>query len=497
MSRSLPRRQLSRPAFVLALSLCALFPYTAFGKGKVEETVPPDPVNTEWVFCITSFDVSALPPSRRILGEVLAAKIVDSLKSVDYRIRIFPEYTFYEGTAWSRARLEAGKKLAAKRGERDLLLYQGNAGWRYRRSLETVEKEIARLEEEYKRAEALVPEIGVKPVFKLTGENDQGAFPPAPESGAEKRFCVARKADAFLSGTVSEFHGRLYVVLRIYALYADSYIFEDSDIFSPEDLNIAAEQISGRLTAAISGTEPAYVQVAAAPENAMVLINNTYAGQGKTEILARSPGEAAVAVYAEDYTPQTFSLELMPGELAEISVNLTPLAMSVFNIDLPPGSAGSIYRGSLYIGSVPQTLDLAINRYEYLRVDTLDGKVSQAVVFGGVEPGMVNNLVMRPMVPKGKTDVDVSRRRYYGAYGRFWIALPIAYIIQGISTTVTNTYNSTANPELYDRAISLYWASGAAIIAAGGFFLESFIREIIYLVVSTRNEPKPVKTSGN
>jgi hypothetical protein len=483
--------------FILAAGIFALFPDAVFGMGKAEDTARPDPINTEWVFCITSFDVSALPPSRRILGEVLAAKLVDSLKAVDYRIRVFPEYTFYEGTAWSKARLEAGKKLAAKREERDLLLYQGSAGWRYRRSLETVEKEIARLEEEYKRTEALIPEIGAQPVFKLTGDNDKGVFPPAPKSGGEKQFCITQKADAFLSGTVSEFHGRLYVVLRIFALYADSYIFEDSDIFSPEDLNIAAEQISGRLVAAISGTEPAFVQVAAAPENAMVLINNTYAGRGKTEIMERSPGEVAVTVYADDYTPQVFSLDLMPGELAELSVNLTPLAMSVFNVDLPPDSGGSFYRGSSYIGPIPQTLGLAVNQYEYLRVDTPDGKVSQAVIFGGSEPGMVNNLVMRPMIPKGKKDVDTSRRRYYGAYGRFWIALPIAYIIQGLSTTVTNTYNSTANPELYDRAITLYWASGATMVVAGGFFLEFLIREIIYLVVSTRHEPKLAKTGRN
>jgi hypothetical protein len=269
--------------FILAAlaGVFVLFPHRAFGKGKAEAGSRPDPVNTEWVFCVTALDVSSLPPARRIIGEVLQANLVASLKAVDYRIRIFPEYTYYEGAAWSKARLEAGKKLAAKRSQRDLLLYQGGANWRYRRSLETADKEIAQLEADLKKAEALIPEIGTKPVFKLTKENEQGTFPAAPEPGKEKRFCVSQTSDAFLSGKVSEFHGRLYVVMRIYARYADSYIYEDSDIFSPEDLSVAAEEIAGRLTAAIAGTEPAALQVTAAPEDAMVLVNNSYAGRGK------------------------------------------------------------------------------------------------------------------------------------------------------------------------------------------------------------------------
>jgi hypothetical protein len=472
-------------------------PYGVFGKGQAETGTRSEPVNTEWVFCVTALDVSALPPARRIIGEVLQANLVESLKAVEYRIRVFPEYTFYEGAAWSRARLEAGKKLAAKRTQRDLLLYQGAAGWSYRRSLESVNKEIAGLEEGLKKTEAAIPEIGTRPVFKLTKENEQGTFPKAPADGGENRFCVTQNADAFLSGKVSEFHGRLYVILRLYARYAGSYIYEDSDIFSPEDLNMAAEEISGRLTAVIAGTEPAAVQVAASPEDAMVLINNSYAGRGKTEILERSPGKVEVSVYAEHHSPQTVPLELTAGELAELSIRLTPLAKSVFDVELPPGSGGSLYRGSLYIGEVPRKVELPLNQYEYFRVNTPAGETAQTVLFGGSEPGMANRISLAPMAPKGEKEVDAIRRKFYGAYGRFWLILPAAYVLQGLSTTMTNTYNLTRNPDLYNKAMTLYYASIGVMIGAGGFLLESLIREAIYLVVSTRHEPKPAKLKKN
>jgi hypothetical protein len=494
-----PERRISGGVFILLFGtvVFAFFPHEAFGKGKAETETRPDPINTEWVFCVTALDVSALPPARRIIGEVLQANLVDSLKTVDYRIRIFPEYTFYEGTAWSKARLEAGKKLAAKRNQRDLLLYQGNANWRYRRSLETVNKEIVQLEEDFKKTEALIPEIGTKPVFKLTGENEQGVFPKAPKSGEEKRFCISQNADAFLSGKVSEFHGRLYIVLRIYARYADSYIYEDSDIFSPDDLNIAAEEISGRLTAVIAGTEPAAIQVTAVPENAMVLINNSFAGRGKTAILERSPGQVEVSVYAEHHNPYTVSLELTAGELAELSLRLTPLAESVFNVESPSGSGGSVYRGALYLGEIPQTVGLPLNQYEYFRVNTPEGDIAQIVLFGGAEPDRINTISVQPTAPKGKNEVATIRRKYYGAYGRFWLLLPAAYVLWGVSSTMTNTYNMTQNPELYNRALTLSYVSMGAVIAAGGFLLESFIREAVYLVVSTRNEPKLAKTKRN
>jgi hypothetical protein len=484
--------------FLFGMGVFVFFPCEAFGKGKKAETgTRPDPVNTEWVFCVTALDVSALPPARRIIGEVLQANLVDSLKAVDYRVRIFPEYTFYEGAAWSKARLEAGKKLAVKRNERDLLLYKGSAGWSYRRSLESVNKEIIKLEEDLKKTEAAIPEIGARPAFKLTKENGQGTFPAAPEPGKEKRFCISQNADAFLSGKVSEFHGRLYVILRIYARYADSYIYEDSDIFSPEDLNVAAEEIAGRLTAAIAGTEPAAIRVAAAPEDAMVLINNAYSGKGKTEILERSPGEVEVSVYAEHYNPQTFSLELAAGELAELSVQLTPLAQSVFNVEAPAGSGGSLYRGSLYLGEVPLEVKLHLNQYEYFRLDTPAGETAQTILFGGMEPYLSTSVSLKPMTPKGEKEVDTVRRKYYGAYGRFWLILPAAYVLQGLSSTMTNTYNLTRNTELYNKAMTLYYVSMGAMIAAGGFLLESFIREAIYLAVSTRHEPKPAKIKRN
>ncbi|MDR0710691.1 MAG: hypothetical protein LBF77_11570, partial [Spirochaetaceae bacterium] len=103
MDRKLPGMRFFSVALLLLTLVSAVY-----GGGKTEETAA-ESVNKEWVLCVTSFDVSALPPSRRIVGEVLSVSLVRYLNDISYRIRMSPEYTYYESTAWLKARQEAGQ----------------------------------------------------------------------------------------------------------------------------------------------------------------------------------------------------------------------------------------------------------------------------------------------------------------------------------------------------------------------------------------------------
>jgi hypothetical protein len=64
--------------------------------------------------CITDFDYSGLPSDRRIAGEVLTRSLVDKLTAVNYRLRLSPEYAYYEGYAWQQAMGTAAKSLSTK-----------------------------------------------------------------------------------------------------------------------------------------------------------------------------------------------------------------------------------------------------------------------------------------------------------------------------------------------------------------------------------------------
>jgi hypothetical protein len=438
---------------------------------------------------VTAFDVSALPASRRIVGEVLATSVVNALNSLEYRLRLAPEYAYYQEAAYTRSLTEAGKRLAAKRDERDLLIFRGTPSWRYRRDLETVDRQIAELEEAYRLAEARSPEIVPKPDFRFTPGNNAGTFPPAPLPGDEYRFCGAQQADAFLTGKVSEFHHRIYLILRVYPLYSRSYLYEDSFNFSPEDLNAAVGEIGGSLTAFLEGTAPSAILVSARPDNALVLINGAFAGRGGTGVLEHAPGPVEVSVFADDHNPQTVTLDLEEGELAELQINLTPLGRSAFQVEVPQRPGSALYRGSLYVGEPPLTLEIPWNQYEYLSVETPEGEAGRRVIQSRTEASATTFSLGYAMPQEGKP-VDRSRRGFYGAYGRFWIAMPIAYMIAGVGNTYLDAYAYGRVLTLYDEALTAYWVTNGGVVIAGGFLVESLVRMVWYIYTATRDEPR-------
>ncbi|GHV88323.1 hypothetical protein AGMMS50267_06830 [Spirochaetia bacterium] len=481
-------------AFVLAaLFVCgAVFP--VYAKARQEEKETP-PLNTEWVFCVTSFDTSALPPARRIIGEVLQANLVGSLKAVEYRVRVSPEYAWYESTAWLRARAAAGKSISDKRLLRDQLLYQGYPAWRYKRDRALIDKDIIKLEEAYQTAEAHIPVIETKPVFKMTSDNYANVFPKPPAAGGEYRFCLNQKADAFLAGQITEYHNRIYIALRVYAVYTRSIIFEDNALFSPEDINMAVSELSGRLVTAIEGTSPAKIVVKAEPPEAVIAINREFAGRGSTTVIERAPGEVEVSVSAPDYTTQTVTVDIPKGELADLSFNLMPLASSLFEVQIPGKDGSAVYQGALYVGQTPFSLQLPINQAEYITVETRGGEKGTTIIPKGSGYGVQGTatLLSIPVArPPDDGRVNKYRRKFYGAWGRLWIALPAYMLINGLSESIASAYNNNPQKtqEQYDTAQLYYWLTTGSQIAAIGFGAEALFRAFWYAYKSTKGEPR-------
>ena len=178
----MPGKTVNGSVIAAALFLACALPL--FGKGKAEDA-PAEPLNPTWTLSITAFDVSALNPAQRVVGDVLIRGLAGSLASLHHRVRVSEEYSYYKDAAYLRGLEDAGKKLAAKRTERDLLLYRGYPGWRYRSEVKTLDAAIQTLEEDYTRAEEALLHIALEPEFLLTEENARGTFPPPPAAGTE------------------------------------------------------------------------------------------------------------------------------------------------------------------------------------------------------------------------------------------------------------------------------------------------------------------------
>jgi hypothetical protein len=422
----------------LALSL------PLFGKGKTEEA-PSELLNPQWSLSITAFDVSALNPSQRVVGELLLRSLANSLITLHHRVRVSEEYAYYENLAYIRALEDAGKKLASKRAERDMLLYRGYPDWRYRSELKTVDAAILTLEEDYRKAEEAAIQIVVEPSFLLTEENVQGTFPSPPAEGGEYQYCVSKRADAFVSGEISEFHGRLYLTIRMYTLYTRSFEYEDSFIFSTDNLVMTEEEMTGRLVAAISGASPAAVSVTAEPSDAVILVRESFAGQGSTGVREHAPGPLDVAVFADGYEPAGTTVDLAMGELLDIEFKLQPSPEASFGIDFPSHDGSRVYQGSLYMGQTPLTITAPLNQFEYIHAETSGGETS-SVVFRAGQTGSV--VTMPDIIPRGSDPkpLATARRKFYGGWTAFWIALPVAFMFSGIAATYQNAYVYAGDP---------------------------------------------------
>jgi hypothetical protein len=495
------RRYKRRPPrrFPLSLICLCLLPWAVFGGGGVEEEAVYH--HGEWILCITEFDVSAMSPSRRIAGDVMVRNLVNSLNAVDRRIRVSREYAWYEDYTWTQARQAAARTLADKRGERDALLYKGEPSWRYRRTLKTIDGEIKELEKKLREAERNAPLVVSEPALKTTEGNTGGTFPRAPVPGGEYAFCRKEKADAFLAGSIAEFHNRLYVKLRLYTMYTGSYVYEDDILFSQEDMNDASSELSGRLAAAVSGSAPAYVAVGAEPENAMVLIDGAYAGRGRILPREHIPGPVTVGVSAEGYESMTAELELRTGETAEITASLEPLVFSDVRIFVPGQAQAQIYHGALYVGDAPFTLRLPVNQYGYVSVEIPDERSAQAIFFNGDNSWEAGYLSLRPRVRRNPDErrVDKARRAYYWVWGGVWALGASAWLINGVSNAEIR--GSNANPNrtagMVERAQFMYYLNIGAMAALGAAVITEFIMMGRYVYIAGSDAPRVIGLREN
>jgi hypothetical protein len=460
---------------------------------RAEEKTPP--LNGEWVLCVTAYDTQSLPPEKRILGDLAAKSILDSIGIVERRFRVSPEYAWYESYAWSKSRQAAAQALETKQQERDNLLYKGDPDWKYRKNLKTIDAEIEKLEEAMRKADREIPAIEREPVFKFADANASGTFPAPPKAGEEYQFCKAQKADAVLSAVVSEYYNRVHISLRVYGVFTGSYFYEDSIIFSSDDMTPAMNELSGRLWALLSGKEPAFIAVRTKPENALVLINNSYAGRGEITEREYPPGKVTVAVSAEDHIQQNVETELQAGVLTEIEAVLPPQALSTVDISIDGGeeedAAIAVYRGALYVGEAPLTLRLPVNQFEYINAEVSEKKRAAAVLSIPRENGKPLSLSLKPKnyFPPEQRRVEKSRRRFYSAWGRLWLAAPAAFLAYGFFNNYHESLmagsQNTGNTAMYDGWTVYRNVSVGAIIAAGLFAAESVFRMARYLYVST------------
>ena len=459
-------------SFVLKL-LFLFVPFSLFAGGSTDTELQV--LNKEWVLCITEFDVSALTVSEQTVGAILLQNIVSIISVVKERHLTPEEHTYYDNKARKEIRGGASISLSKKRDERDQLLFKGDPAWKHKKNLRTIDKEIAELEKKFADADTVSLLIEDRPVFKLSENNIKNIFPPRPSKGGEGRFCSNAKADAMLAGTVSSFHGRLYFTINLWTEAGNSYQYENSIIFSIEEADKAVSKLESDLIAELSGTPSAHLAINVEPEGALVALDNVLVEGGVDK--SYRAGSVSIDVSTKDYESKHINVDTNPNELLTLSLSLKPIMYGLFNIE---GPQASVYLGSEYLGRSPLEVKLPIDRYAYFRIENEEGEIAKTIRPAFSEDSIVSLDFKRPL-ESPEDLIEKNRKSFYNAFGRFWIALPIAFVMQGVSTAQTNANARAANIDLYKQATISYYISIGAWVVLGITAIDMFYNSYRYL----------------
>jgi len=490
-----------RSRILLTILLLIIINTVIYGRGKKDDTLVQTQ-NNEWILCITAFDVSSLPPDKLHISGVVSREMVERLNAVSYRTRISPEYAYYEEAAWSKARSTAAKAISSKMEERSAALFRGDPAWMYRQNVKKIDADLEKLRANFEEIENNPPVINKEPVFSLKKENQTLAFPEAPAAGAERRFCASQSADAFLTGSIIDFYGRHMLSVRLYTAYTKSFVWEESTIFSQEDIDYAVSEIIRKLVIELTGNKPAIVEITTEPDDALVLINRSFAGRGGTETLELPPSTIIVTASAPNHESVAFETTLSADEITKIDINLTPINFADVNIEGETG--GRVYQGALFSGFAPLSMSLPINHLEYIEMLGSNSQEGRIVFETPESIGFSPTFPVRTRQPLPQGRVDKDRRTYYWAWGATWITGIAFWIANHSYNDALRTYSSYPVDEKFmNKLNALYYLRISAIVGfatAGSYSLYRFIR---YLVTADRGStriispPKKAEQGGN
>jgi len=487
---------LKKATYVLFL-IFLIFSMPLFARGNIDEA-DAKTQNDEWFLCITKLDAASLPADKANISDVISRDLMDRLSSISYRTRISPEYAYYEEYAWARERAATAKSISSKMEERSKLIYQGEANWKYSQSVKKLDIDIKKLRENLDEIDKNAPLINKEPAFKLVSGNNDLSFPEPPAKGGERRFCVAQKSDAFLTGHITDFHGRYSLTLKLFTLYTRSYVWEDNFIFSYNDINATIEEITRKLMILLSGNDPSVITIRTEPETALLLINQSFAGRGEISSMEYPPGKVTINASAPDHESIVLETELLSGELTQINIKLNPI--KYVNTDISSKTQGHVYHGSLYIGESPLTLRLPANNLEYVEITEDRGKRGSAAFKTKDNIDYNQTISFKLTQPNKRGAVDRQRRDYYWAWGGQWLSGIVAWIGYYSAMETANAINHVRNTgsdvgsdflNTHNKYQRIY--NGAAI-AFGVTSLYGIIRMITYIYVSGRDSTPIVNT---
>jgi len=481
----------------LRLPIAALAAALLLGTAAAEqaENVLADP-SSDWTVGVAAFDTSSMGAPSRLAGDLIAGDLAAAVFDVPERTLPDAEREAYAAYLRGLSVEKAAADLASKRSARDALFYAGNHPAKYRSEVAKAEEALAKSRSALDAALAVRAEVAVRKRILAAKENANGALIAPPERGGERAFCLSKKYDALLLGSAEEYYGRTYVSIRLYSPYLLADLYADSAVFSTERREEALAELRGRLAAAVSGSAPARIAVVVDPPEADVMIGGKLVGKGTLAEREIAPGKLTVGAGAPGYGPFSEEVTVESGESVTLRIGLpraetTQLAVAALGAEAF-GNAANLYVGGLYVGTTPTLLDAPLGSSLPLFAEIPGALDASLIVRAPLADGSAE-LRLGPIRDPNAKPVEDARKAFYGAFARFSVLLPVAFIASGIASSYRNAAIAYNSYRLGEITVQTEYIALGLWSLTGVFACESIYRFIRYL---RNSDARAVKREG-
>jgi hypothetical protein len=325
-------------------------------------------------------------------------------------------------------------------------------------------------------------QLPAKIALGLHEKNSQDQFLPVFFGPAET---YPDKTDYLVHGGVEMVEGILSFTMGVFSFWEGRNLVWIERAYLPEEAGGFIEEARLVMIDTLLGRDWASLSVKTNESGASLSLNGVGVGRGGVNLPYLVPGTYQVHARAPGYQGETVEIELYHRQRETLEIELKPLDWPSFNISTIPEGA-DLYLGSRWLGQSPwegslppENTILSIRKPGYRETSRyLPEKRKEGMeILLPVESFKVEHLM------------ETHKKRFYSSLGAFVLALPVPFILQGISQYSAQAwYNENSLYGSNDetdrlRRISLlsYYGSQGALFIQGALFVNMVIDAVRYV----------------
>jgi len=330
-------------------------------------------------------------------------------------------------------------------------------------------------------------------IKKYTDEKDK-----LGQSWFEKSdFMEKEDLDLLLSGSVEKLDDLFLLNIQCYSKLSESPVLEFQKSGTEDELNNLLMESSDYFRTEILGRLWSTLNIKSTPDNAFIILDGETVGVGNFHSKTLNPGFMTLSVRSAGFKTYSSQVYLASGSDQSREIILEPGEAQSISIYSEPPDA-DVYLGALWVGKTPMEINkpaelelLKVTKENFMPfILPLDNLTSDNITIR-----LDSNLYEK------KKRLNETKSAFYRSLGWFTLSLGIPLVLSGIYQNLDNRYykyavdyNTTTNPDSYDKAIYYkkyadisYYCLWGGVAVSSSLFINSLIKLRNYIIAAEKS----------